>query len=314
MREHQVPRLNHNRPPGVALTSLGEVRLRHHPDVRPHGCMARAAELVAGHEMIAEMRKLRGECRDVSRHQHGVRVGAGDQKAMNHIGAGAAEGDFRIHRHHDALWIEGILLSDEPHDDRTVGPNLRTQILFDELARDMQRRRIDGLDSGRRHAGPVDAGEGDDAEERDDEGDRHGRPTPFRLRTDASSVPSVSAALIVEIPAAGIRSGKRRATARIRGPWRYRPPPALRPARVAGCVRARRSPAGVSLQAQSSRPADPLSGDSFSAQRADCTVRAFPQPTASIRARILGLAAARLGYWPALTSRRVMSLMPKRDR
>src|SRR5271154_1152436 len=94
-------------PPGFAGL-IEEARLVDHLDLGPHALVSGAAEFVAGHGVLARLREFRREARDIARHEHLIKVGALDQEAMDDIGAGGAEGDFRPGRHQDALRREGI--------------------------------------------------------------------------------------------------------------------------------------------------------------------------------------------------------------
>ena len=66
----------------------------------------------------------------------------------------------------------------------TTAPSLRrlyAQILLDEFPGDVQASGIDGLDSGRWHAGPMNAGEGNHRNDHSDEKNRENGPAPFRI-------------------------------------------------------------------------------------------------------------------------------------
>lgn len=119
----------------------------HHFNVRPHGCMSRAAKFVARHEMLTLVQELGGECRDVTGHQHGIRIRTRHQETVNHVGTGAAKGDLGVCGDDKALRIEGVLLREQAYDNAAIAANLHTEILFDEFTRHVQRRRIDGFDT-----------------------------------------------------------------------------------------------------------------------------------------------------------------------
>src|SRR5580658_452817 len=96
---------------------------------------------------------------------------------MHDVSAGAPKSNIGSDWDHDALRIEGVLLTDQSHDHRTVGASLRAQVLFDELTRYVQGGWIDGFDTRRRHAGPMYAGKCDDGQDHDNQGNRHSCPT-----------------------------------------------------------------------------------------------------------------------------------------
>ena len=148
--------------------------------VRPHALMARAAILVARHEVVAGLREGRAEGGDVARLDHRVEVRVGHEKAVHDVGAGGAKGDGRVRRHHDALRRERVLLRDHAHRDGAVRFERAAEIGFDEFARDVQRFGVDDLDARRRHHLPVQAREDHDRHHGEDE--RHHERGPAALR------------------------------------------------------------------------------------------------------------------------------------
>src|SRR6188768_1338476 len=103
-----------------------------HLYLAPHALMSDAAKFLARHHMVAWRLESDRQHGDITRHQHGVDVGALDQKAMHHIRAGGAQGDRRVRRHHDALRRERVLLPDRAHGHRAVGLKRAAEIAFDE--------------------------------------------------------------------------------------------------------------------------------------------------------------------------------------
>ena len=95
---------------------------------------------------------------------------------MHHVAAGDAECDGRIRRHQDAFRREGVLLADGAHGDGAVGLDRAAQIAIDELAREMEGARIDGLDEALRQGGLLQPGEDGHGHEQDHEDDRVYRP------------------------------------------------------------------------------------------------------------------------------------------
>src|SRR3954451_14191186 len=67
--------------PPATLRAVREVRLVDHFDLAPHALMAAGAKLLAGHQIVAALRKAHELLGDVARHQHGGDVGALDQDA-----------------------------------------------------------------------------------------------------------------------------------------------------------------------------------------------------------------------------------------
>ena len=53
--------------------------------------MSKSAVFVAWHQQIAGARELGMHLRDETRHHHGVDVGSGDQKPMDHVGRRKAQ-------------------------------------------------------------------------------------------------------------------------------------------------------------------------------------------------------------------------------
>ena len=60
-------------------------------------------------------------------------------EAVDRIGAGGAERDRRVGRHHQALRRERVLLRDQAHGDLAVGADRGAEVALDELARQVQR-------------------------------------------------------------------------------------------------------------------------------------------------------------------------------
>jgi hypothetical protein len=82
-------------------------------------------------------------------------------------------------RHDDALRHERILLRDQAHRHLAVGIDRGAEVALDELARQVQRLRVDDLDSRRRHRRPVQAGEHHHRDQRDDDDAHEDGPAPL---------------------------------------------------------------------------------------------------------------------------------------
>src|SRR6186713_1377377 len=82
--------------PPATLRAIGEVSLVDHANLAPHALMAEGAKLLAGHQIVASLREAHQLLGDVTRHQHGVDVGALDQDAVHDVGASGAQRDRRI--------------------------------------------------------------------------------------------------------------------------------------------------------------------------------------------------------------------------
>src|SRR6516164_2319860 len=70
-----------NPPVGTRL----ELFLAQHPDPRPHLTVPQAAELVAGHQQVAGAGELGVNLRHIAGDYHGVDVGPGNQKSVDHV-------------------------------------------------------------------------------------------------------------------------------------------------------------------------------------------------------------------------------------
>ena len=66
-------------------------------------------------------------------------------------------------------WITSALVADLDGKDKEILLERSAEVRFDELARQMQPRRIDGFDARLRHGDPVDAGEGGEDDQRYDD-------------------------------------------------------------------------------------------------------------------------------------------------
>ena len=150
--------------------------------------MAEATELLTWHQIVARLLEPHELLRDVARHQHGVDVGALDQDAVDHVGAGSAQHDRGLGRHQDAGWREGILLADGAHRDGSIRLGRRAEIGLDELAGKVQARGIGRLDPRLRHGRLVDAGKCRKQREDHDDGSRSRSPATFDPCSDIGAV------------------------------------------------------------------------------------------------------------------------------
>ena len=112
--------------------------------------MAKAAKLVAGHQVIAGAVEHRVYLGHIARHDHRVCVGTGDEKAMDYVGAGGAQGDGPALRHRNAVRQKFELCSDNPDNRRSIRVDLRSEVAFGEFSALSECRRINRLDVPRR--------------------------------------------------------------------------------------------------------------------------------------------------------------------
>src|ERR1051325_74247 len=82
--------------PPALFCARSELRLVDHPNLAPHALMPEAAKLLAWHQIIAGLLEAHELLGDVTRHQHGVDVGALDQDAVDDIGGGGPQRDGRL--------------------------------------------------------------------------------------------------------------------------------------------------------------------------------------------------------------------------
>src|ERR1044071_9749387 len=117
---------------------------REHSYARPHPLMARAAILVARHQVLAGIAEGGREGRDEPRDEHRVGVGSLDVETVDHVRAGAAESDGDPGGDQQALRMERVLLRDESHNDLAVGGDAGAESGLDKLTRNVERGRVDG--------------------------------------------------------------------------------------------------------------------------------------------------------------------------
>src|SRR5580700_2294651 len=77
-----------------ACGELQEGGLVYNLQAPPHALVAHATEFVARHVALRRRFEARAERGDVTGYQHGIDVGVLNQKSMNDIGAGSANGDL----------------------------------------------------------------------------------------------------------------------------------------------------------------------------------------------------------------------------
>ena len=156
--------------------------------ILPHmPSMADAAELVARHQMLARLLEACRQRRDVARYEHGVDIGAVDQKpcttsalvTRNVMGVSAGT---RMHCGvKEYCWPIARTVT-EPS-----GSTALPRLLSMNSPRQMQRAAGRRSRRGLRHGRLVNAGEGRHADQQADDHDRQRRPSPLDAGGDALS-------------------------------------------------------------------------------------------------------------------------------
>jgi hypothetical protein len=129
--------------------------------------VAVAAELVADNQVVTGFGEHRGELADVTRHQHRVRIRAGDQETVCHIRAGQAEPNRTAGGNPHLGGCEREHERDHLHFDGAVGQlHHLTDLRESRIGEDL--RRLDRLHVAR---GMESIGDGRHADHRDEHGD-----------------------------------------------------------------------------------------------------------------------------------------------
>jgi len=99
-----------------------------------------------------------------ARHHHRIHIGASDQETVDDVGRREAQRDLAPLWDRDATRNKHELRGDDPHGGPSVRTHRRSQIVFGELARQVQRLGVDPLDVARRIDIPGQSREHDHAE------------------------------------------------------------------------------------------------------------------------------------------------------
>src|SRR2546421_3715287 len=124
--------LRTSRPP---IRARFKLVLRNYLNDTVHFAVPQPAIFVTRHEEIARPREHRMHLGDISRHDHGVHVRAGDQDAVDNVGACHPKGYSPPLGHLNAPGNEHELRRDDTCSDTAVGGDCGTEVLFRKFAR-----------------------------------------------------------------------------------------------------------------------------------------------------------------------------------
>ena len=105
--------------------------------------MSRSAKLAAGHFVFARTRELKLCFADRAGQDLDFIVGAIEGKRVDRVGAGDAKMNRNPSRNQNAMRDEQVLLSDHADGDRAIRILLRSEIILDELSRQVKGQSID---------------------------------------------------------------------------------------------------------------------------------------------------------------------------
>ena len=146
--------------------------------------MTETAKLVTRHFVVARACEACRYVGDVARDYHGIGVGALNEETVGHIGAGQAKTNGCIRRHHDTLRNEHVLFGNYADGDRAIRFDGGAKVTLNELALEVQRRRVDGfyIAQGMQHL--RDTSEHDDRQHHAEHAGHDKEPAAFRLVDD----------------------------------------------------------------------------------------------------------------------------------